>query len=104
MPINKDTKIEFSLGMLFTTVGSVISIFIGFYFMVQKPNNDSVKEQMNTQFELREKYLEDKFKNIDEKLTGFSSGITNLNAQVGELSKRDNADAQGSQQVNEGGF
>lgn len=104
MPINKDTKIEFSLGMLLTTIGSVLSIFIGFYFMVQKPSNDSIKEMMNENFKLREKFLEDRFKNIDEKLTGFSSGITNLNTQVGELSKRDNANVQKPQEENQGGF
>lgn len=90
MALSRDTKIEFSIGWFLSTLGSVITLFAVFYFSVQKPNNDSIKEQMKEQFELREKYLNEKFDNIDEKMQGFSSGITNLNVQVEDLSKRDN--------------
>ena len=106
MAITKETKIEFSIGWFLSTIGSVITIFIAFYFSIQKPDNDSIKEQMKEHFELREKYLEEKFKHIDESVQGFSSGLSNLNTQVGELSKRQNASIGGNvaAEINDGGF
>jgi hypothetical protein len=106
MSITKETKIEFTLGWFIGTVFSVISftltVFMGFYFTVQKPSNDSIKEQMNTQFELRKEYLEEKFEHIDNTISGFSSGLSNLNTQVGELSKQQNNVASANE--NQGGF
>ena len=106
MAITKETKIEFTLGWFISTIGSVIAIFVAFYITVQKPNNDSIKEQMSTHFELREKYLEEKFRHIDETVQGFSSGLSNLNTQVGELSRRQNTPIGGNAiaESNDGGF
>lgn len=87
--INKDTKIEFSLSMFFSTIGTVITIFLAFYFVVQKPSNDSVKNYAKEQFESQKMYLDEKFKHIDESLTTFSSGLSNLTKQVQELNNRD---------------
>jgi hypothetical protein len=56
--------------------------------MVQKPNNDSIKDYTKEQIEAQQKYLEEKFKNIDEKLGSFSSGLSNLTLQVQALNTR----------------
>ena len=107
MPITKETKIQFTIGWFIATVLSVItttlSVFTAFYFTVQKPNNDSIKERMEEQFELREKYLETKFGHIDQSLQGFSTGISNLNTTVGDLSRRQNSEDSPTTS-NEGGF
>lgn len=87
--INKDTKIEFSVSMFFSTIGTVLTFFIAFYFTVQKPNNDSVKEYAKEQFESQKLYLDEKFKHIDESLVTFSSGLSNLTTQVQVLNDRE---------------
>ena len=88
MAINKDTKIEFTVGMLLSLLGGVLSIFTAFYFVVQKPNNDNIKNHTDEKFELHKEYLNDKFKEIDDKLNGFSTGLSNLTEQVQILNYR----------------
>lgn len=67
--VDEGTVIQFNLKWFIGIIITVIGFFVTFYFTVQKPNNDSVKEFVQQRFDDQQKYHDLKFEKIDEVTT-----------------------------------
>jgi len=83
--VDESTVIQFNLKWFITIIGSIIISFGSFYFGVQKPNNDSIKDYMKELMEGERKYQDLRFEKLDE----MQITIDGLKKSVEDLSKRD---------------
>lgn len=82
--VDEGTVIQFNLKWFIGIIVTVISFFVTFYFTVQKPNNESIKELVQQRFEDQQKYQDLKFEKLDE----MSTKIGDLQLKVDALSRR----------------
>jgi len=83
--VDESTVIQFNLKWFITIIGSIIISFGSFYFGVQKPNNDSIKDYMKELMEGERKYQDLRFEKLDE----MQITIDGLKKSIEDLSKRD---------------
>lgn len=111
--INSETKIEFTigkfLGLLGSIIGGMVSLFVGFYFMVFEP---SVSKQIDS---LKEHYEKIQQKDSDllkaelapflEKIDQTEKKVSGIEGKVNSISNRfDDLNKIASQQNNSGGL
>lgn len=82
--INDNTIIQFNLKWFLGIVFSLLTAFIGFYFTIQKPNNDSVKGHMDQLMLKEREYQNVKFEKLDE----MNGKIDDLQLKVDALNRR----------------
>jgi len=83
--IDETTVIQFNLKWFIGIIVTVISFFVTFYFTVQKPNNDGVKEFVQQRFDDQQKYQELKFEKLDE----MSTKLSDVEGKVDALQRRE---------------
>lgn len=82
--LDENTIIQFNLKWFIGIIFSLITAFSGFYYVIQKPNNDTIKIHMD-EIMLRERdYQNLRF----EKLDDMSQKISDLEGKIDALSKR----------------
>ena len=89
--INKNTKIVFSLGMFFSFIGSILGLFITFYFMVVFPQVKEVKEGQKDYLE-HVIYFNKEIDNLNNSIGNIDKSITGINKRFGDLKSQTNKD------------
>jgi hypothetical protein len=93
MAINKDTKIEITLGKLFALFGSILSIFLGFYLWIIKPDIDEMKaNDLNIieKIEANEVLFNGYFIDINNSIGRLNGNVEGLQDRFGDLRDRNN--------------
>jgi len=83
--IDESTVIQFNLKWFIGIVFSLLTAFTGFYYAVQKPNNDSVKGHMDELMVKEREYQELKFEKLDE----MSTQLNDVQGKVDAITKRE---------------
>ena len=83
--VDEGTIIQFNLKWFIGIIFSLLKAFTGFYYTVQKPNNDSVKSHMEDLMDKEREYQDLKF----EKLDGMSDKLDNVDLKVDALTRRE---------------
>lgn len=83
--VDETTVIQFNLKWFIGIIISVIGFFVTFYFAVQKPNNDSIKDFVEQRFEDQQKYQDLRFQKLDDMATK----LNDMDQKVDALSQRE---------------
>jgi hypothetical protein len=67
--IDENTVIQFNLKWFIGIIIALLTSFASFYYTVQKPNNDSIKDHMDELMVKEREYQELKFEKLDEVAT-----------------------------------
>lgn len=104
--INKDTKIEFGIGLFFTTIGSIIGIFFLFYKLVIATQISDIKSDVTTFETEYKKEIKEFTKLQTENMIMFNSEVNKLNSNITLLNGRFNDlnNSRNNNQNNSGGF
>ena len=82
--LNDSTIIQFNLKWFISIIVAIVAFFMTFYFTVQKPDNDSVKERMEELMAKEREYQDLKYEKMDE----LRLSVDDLTQQVEALNKR----------------
>ena len=83
--VDEGTVIQFNLKWFIGIIVTVISFFVTFYFTVQKPNNESIKELVEQRFQDQQRYQDLKFEKLDE----VSTKLNDVENKVDALQRRE---------------
>ena len=82
--VDESTVIQFNLKWFISIIVAIVSFFVTFYFTVQKPNNDEVKDHMTELMTREREYQDLKFQKLDD----LNQTVTDLQDIVDALKKR----------------
>ena len=81
----ESTVIQFNLKWFIGIIFSLLTAFSGFYYTVQKPNNDSTKGHMDELMVKEREYQDLKFEKLDE----MSTKLNDVDLKVDALTRRE---------------
>jgi uncharacterized membrane protein YgaE (UPF0421/DUF939 family) len=104
--ISKDTRIIFTLGHLFSLLGSMIGLFFGFYMFVIRPEINNNKENISSFKKEINEEVKVLTKEQTENMIEFNHTVSKLNSNIELLNQRFNDlhNARNSQNNTQGGF
>ena len=81
--IRGNTQIIFTVKSFFATLGSILGLFISFYFLVVVPRQEKTEEYQKELYEQQQVYITEEFEAVN-------SGLSKNNDNIEDLTKRFN--------------
>lgn len=85
--IGANTQIIFTIKSFFATLGSILGLFISFYFLVFIPRADKTEEYQKELYEQQQIYISEEFKTVNDAIGKNNEGIEDLNNRFKDLNK-----------------
>jgi len=85
--IGADTQILFTIKTFLLTLGSILGLFVSFYFLVFIPRVSESSAHQKELYEQQQLYISKEFNKVNEAIKTNSKTITNLSLKFDELSK-----------------
>jgi hypothetical protein len=73
--LNANTPVVFTLKTFLGTIGSILSLFIGFYYLAINPRLTKSEEFQKTLYVEQKTYITSEFKNVNKTIEGNSKAI-----------------------------
>ena len=83
--IGGNTQIIFTVKSFLGTLGSILGLFIGFYFMVFAPRVDKVEEYQKDLYEKQQVYITKEFEAVNSGIDKNNKSIENINNRFKDL-------------------
>ena len=78
--LSPDTKIVFSIKMFFSTIASILTIFVSFYLVAVAPKFDDTKEDI--------KEINERMDSMNDKMIEITNGIGVINGNIDGINNR----------------
>jgi preprotein translocase subunit YajC len=83
--IGANTQIIFTVKSFLATIGSILGLFVGFYFMVVVPKTKDVETHQKELFEQHKEYVSGEFGKINTAIQNNTTTITDLSGRFEDL-------------------
>lgn len=83
--IGANTQIIFTIKSFFATLGSILVLFISFYFLVVVPRQEKTEKHNKELYEQQQVYITEEFKAVNDGLSKNNDNIEDLTKRFNDL-------------------